>query len=105
MQKLNIGNSLLWDELQLHSKTKTISRDDSIITVTARVKSNAKVFHWLFIQNDGPKGTVTEDGKNCIKLLISDILTCFAADVFDRAPLATEAPPWGARQHCYRYVL
>jgi len=37
--------------------------------------------------------------------LISDILTCFAADVLDRAPLAVEALHWGASQHCYRYVL
>jgi len=27
--------------------------------------------------------------------LISDILTCFAADVLDRAPLAAEAPHRG----------
>jgi len=41
--------------------------------------------------------------------LISDILTCFAADVLDRAPqsLAAEAPHMGALQHhyIYRYVL
>jgi len=28
--------------------------------------------------------------------LISDILTCFAADVLDRAPLVAEAPHMGA---------
>jgi len=37
--------------------------------------------------------------------LISDILTCFAADVglglLDRAPLVIEAPHRGALQHCY----
>jgi len=34
--------------------------------------------------------------------LIPDILTCFAADELDRAPLASEALHWGALQHCYR---
>jgi len=33
--------------------------------------------------------------------LISDILTCFAPGVLDRAPLATEAPHRGAQQHCF----
>jgi len=33
--------------------------------------------------------------------LISDILTCFAADVLDRAPLAAEAPHRGALLYCY----
>jgi len=32
--------------------------------------------------------------------LISDILTCFAADVLNGAPLAAEAPHRGALQHC-----
>jgi len=32
--------------------------------------------------------------------LISDILTCFAADVLERAPLAAEAPHWCALKHC-----
>jgi len=32
--------------------------------------------------------------------LISDILTYFAADVLNRAPLVAEAPHWGALQHC-----
>jgi len=58
MQNLNIGNSLLGDELAIAQQ------------------------------------------------LISVILTCFAADVLDRAPLAVEAlHDWGAKQHCYRYVL
>jgi len=33
--------------------------------------------------------------------LISDILTFFAADVLDRAPLVAEAPHRGALWHCY----
>jgi len=33
--------------------------------------------------------------------LILDILTCFAADVLDMAPLAAEAPHRCALQHCY----
>jgi len=33
--------------------------------------------------------------------LIFDILTCFVADVLNRAPLAAEVPYRGALQHCY----
>jgi len=33
--------------------------------------------------------------------LISDILTCFVADLWDRAPLAAEAPHRGTSCHPY----
>jgi len=36
--------------------------------------------------------------------LISDILTCFAADVLDNALQVAEAPHRGALQHCYIHV-
>jgi len=36
--------------------------------------------------------------------LISDILTCFTADVLDRAPQVAEAPHRGALHHCYIHV-
>jgi len=36
------------------------------------------------------------DEKGIAQLLISDIVTCFAADVLDRAPLTAEAPHRGA---------
>jgi len=36
--------------------------------------------------------------------LISDILTCFAADVLDRAPQVAKAPHRGALQHCYIFT-
>jgi len=37
--------------------------------------------------------------------LISDILTCFSADVkLDRTPLAAEATHGGAIQYCYTFI-
>jgi len=41
------------------------------------------------------------DEVSIAQQLISDILTCFAADVLDRAPLAAEVSHRGALQDCY----
>jgi len=50
----------------------------------------------------GNNYSLVADEPPSAQQLISDILTCFAADVLDRAPLTAEAPHSGAP--CRPYI-